>query len=297
MATRVAFLGLGAIGAPMAVHIARQQMLSRVWNRTAERAESFAQENGVRAARTPSDAVADVDLVITCLPSSSEVEEVLWREDGIAAGLAPGAVLVDCTSGDPALSRRIAERLSQQNVGFVDAPVSGGVSGAQAGTLTVMCGGDSANVHRVRPVLATFGSKIVHTGPVGTAHALKAVNNALLALHIWSTAEGLAALSKLGVDPALALEVINASSGRSNASMSLFPERVLDRSFPNTFRLALLAKDAAIAVNVAHEARTAADTLELGARLFAEARAELGERADHVEAVKVVERRSGVTLG
>lgn len=297
MALRVAFLGLGAIGTPMAAHVAQQQMLRVVWNRTAERAESFARGSGVRVAPTPRDAASGMDVVITCLPSSREVEEVLWREDGIAAGLAPDALLVDCTSGEPAASRRIAERLVQQRVGFVDAPVSGGVSGAQAGTLTVMCGGDSSAIHRVRAVLATFSSKIVHIGPVGTAHALKAVNNALLALHIWSTAEGLAALSRLGVDPALALEVINASSGRSNASMSLFPERVLDRSFPNTFRLALLAKDAAIAVNVAHEARTAADTLELGARLFGEALAELGERADHVEAVRVVERRSGVTLG
>lgn len=293
---RVAFLGLGAIGTPMAAHVARRQMLRSVWNRTTERAENFAGQYGVVAADSPRDAVTGVDVAITCLPSSREVDAVLWRDDGIAAGLASGALLVDCTSGDPASSRRIAERLARQGVGFVDAPVSGGISGAEAATLTVMCGGDAAMIDWVRPVLATFGSRILRTGPVGTAHALKAINNALLALHIWSTAEGLAALARLGVDPALALEVINASSGRSNASMSLFPERVLDRSFPKTFRLALLAKDAAIAVDVAHEARTPADTLELAARLFGEARSELGERADHVEAVKVVERRAGLSL-
>ncbi len=205
-------------------------------------------------------------------------------------------MVIDCTSGDPATSRDLAEQLARAGIAMIDAPVSGGVAGADAGALTVMAGGDAEALDRARVVLDCFAAKIVHCGALGTGEAVKAMNNALLALHIWSTAEGLAALAKLGVDPAVALDVINASSGRSNSSMNLIPERVLTRAFPRTFRLALLDKDVGIASAIAHEAGTPSDLIDLAARLFAEAHAELGEEADHVEAVKVVEERAGVTI-
>jgi 3-hydroxyisobutyrate dehydrogenase len=182
-------------------------------------------------------------------------------------------------------------------VGFVDAPVSGGVVGAERGALTVMVGGDAALVDRARPVLAAFGQKIVHCGPVGTGDALKAVNNALLATALWATAEGLAALERAGVRADVALDVINASSGRSNASENLFPDRVLTRAFPRTFRLALLDKDVGIAAGVAREQRVTAPLLQLTAELFRLAHAELGPEADHVEAARVVERWAGVEIG
>jgi 3-hydroxyisobutyrate dehydrogenase len=203
---------------------------------------------------------------------------------------------VDCTSGDPATSRRIAALLAARDVAFIDAPVSGGVVGAERGALTVMCGGDAANVARARPVLEAFGEKIVHCGPVGAGDALKSVNNALLAVHIWSAAEGLAALTKAGVSPDVALDVINASSGRSNASMNLFPERVLTRAFPRTFRLALLDKDVDIAAGVARETNTPAPLIQLAAELFRVAHATLGEEADHVEAVLLVEQWAGTAI-
>ncbi len=174
--------------------------------------------------------------------------------------------------------------------------MSGGTSGAAAGTLTVMVGGAADDLERARPVLEAFGKKIVHCGPVGAGHAVKAVNNALLAVNLWSAAEGLAALTSAGVDPALALDVINGSSGRSNATENLFPERVLGRAFPRTFRLALLDKDIGIAAEVAREQRVPAPILQLAAELWRVAHAELGEEADHVEVVKVVERWAGTEI-
>jgi 3-hydroxyisobutyrate dehydrogenase len=293
---RIAFLGLGAIGAPMARHLAASPDTLTVWNRTAATAQAFAAATGATVAPSPAAAARDADVVITCLPSSREVEALLDGPDGLAAGLTAGRVLVDCTSGDPATSRRIATRLAAQGVQFLDAPVSGGVVGAEAGTLTVMVGGDAAVLERVRPVLARFGQKIVPCGPVGAGHAVKAVNNALLAMHIWGTAEGLAALAKSGVRADVALDVINASSGRSNASMNLFPDRVLTRAFPRTFRLALLDKDAGIAAQVARDADVPSPLLQLTAELFQAAHAELGDAADHVEAVRVVERQAGATI-
>lgn len=294
--THTAFLGLGAIGAPIARHVAAASDLA-VWNRTRTRADEFARGAKTRVAQTPADAASGVSVLFTCLPTSREVEEVLFGESGAAQALQRGATVVDCTSGDPAGSRRISDRLATLDIDFIDAPVSGGTSGAEAGTLTVMVGGDAGVLARVRPLLESFAGKIVHCGPIGAGDAVKAVNNALLAVHIWSTGEGLAALSKLGVDPAVALEVINASSGRSNTSMNLFPERVLTRAFPRTFRLALLDKDTRIATEIAHEARTPAELLDLTSRLLAQARAELGEEADHIEAVRTIERRAETTIG
>ena len=296
--TTVAFLGLGAIGRPMAARLAAAPDISlAVWNRTAERARAFAAETNARHASTPADAARGADVVITCFPVSADVDAVLDGPVGLLAGLARGAMLVDCTSGDPATSRRIAARLADHGVGFLDAPVSGGTIGAEQGTLTVMVGGDEALLQRARPVLETFGKKIVHCGDVGAGDALKAVNNALLAIHVWSTAEGLAALVKAGVSADVALDVINASSGRSNASMNLFPERVLTRAFPRTFRLALLDKDIGIAAGVARDQKVPAPLLQLAADLFRIAHNALGEEADHVEAVKLVEQWAGVRIG
>jgi 3-hydroxyisobutyrate dehydrogenase len=295
--TTVAFLGLGAIGRPMAARLAAAPGISLVvWNRTTERARTFAAETGARYAATPAEAARGADVVITCFPVSADVDAVLDGAEGVLAGLPRGALFVDCTSGDPATSRRIAARLAEHDVGFLDAPVSGGSIGAEQGTLTVMVGGDAALLERARPVLETFGRKIVHCGDVGTGDALKAVNNALLAIHVWSTAEGLAALAKAGVSADIALDVINASSGRSNASMNLFPDRVLTRAFPRTFRLALLDKDVRIAAGVAREHNVPAPLLQLTADLFRVAHNALGEEADHVEAAKIVEQWAGVEI-
>src|SRR5688500_10752336 len=187
----VAFLGLGAMGRPMAARLAAAPGITlAVWNRTAERARAFAQETGVRHAPTPADAARGADVVLTCFPASPDGEAVLDGANGLLAGLARGGSLVDCTSGDPTTSRRIAARLAEHGIGFLDAPVSGGTIGAEQGTLTVMVGGESALLARARPVLETFCKKIVNCGDVGAGAALYAVHNALLVIHDWSTSDG-----------------------------------------------------------------------------------------------------------
>jgi len=293
---KVAFLGLGDIGSLMAVHLAREPFDLVVWNRTASKAEVFARDHEVRVAPTPAEAVRNADVVITCLPSSVEVEAILHGENGMIDAFRKGAVLVDCTSGDPPTSRSIAAELGGRGVDFIDAPVSGGTIAAKTGSLTVMWGGEELVFERVRPVIEAFGKKIVHAGQVGSGDALKAVNNALLAVHILSTAEGLAVLVKAGVDPKVALEVINASSGRSNSSENLIPQRVLTRAFPRTFRLALLEKDIGIAAVLAEDLGVRTPVISLAAERFHEAREKLGEEADHVEAVKMIEQENGVEI-
>jgi 3-hydroxyisobutyrate dehydrogenase len=292
---RIAFLGLGAIGRPMAVRVAERHP-TVLWNRTTERAAELARETGARLAETPRDAVTDADVVMTCLPTSAEVESLLDGPDGLIAGMRKDALLADCTSGDPASSRRIAARLAREGIAFVDAPVSGGTNGAEAGTLTVMVGGTEADYERARPALAAFGRTIVHMGPVGTGHAMKSVNNALLAVNILAVAEGIAALVKAGVPARTALEVLNVSSGRSFVSETLVPERVLTGAFPNTFRLALLQKDAGIAAQLLRDTGVEGPILELAYRLYGEARRTLGENADYLEAIRLIERQAGVEI-
>jgi 3-hydroxyisobutyrate dehydrogenase len=293
---KIAFLGLGDIGGLIASHLTREPFDLVVWNRTASKANDFGQRHQVSVAKTPGEAVKGAEVIITCLPSSVEVEAVLHGENGMLESLRKGAVLIDCTSGDPPTSRSIAAELGGRGVDFIDAPVSGGTTAAKAGTLTVMWGGDESVFERVRPVIEAFGKKIVHAGPVGAGDALKAVNNALLAVHILSAAEGLAILVKAGVNPATALDVINASSGRSNSSENLIPQRVLTRAFPRTFRLALLEKDIGIAAVLAEDLGVRTPLISLTAERFHEAREKLGEEADHVEAVKMVEAENGLEI-
>ena len=279
----------------MAAHLARRGPLT-VWNRTSARAADFAGTHGAGVAATPREAVADAEVAITCMPTSREVEALLEGQDGLMAGLRAGTLLIDCTSGDPGTSRRIATRLARRGIAFADAPVSGGTSGAQAGTLTVMVGADEATFERARPVLSTFGKRIEHLGPVGAGHAMKAINNALLAVNILAAGEGLAALVKAGVSARTAVEILNASSGRSFVSEALIPERVLSGNWPQTFRLALLHKDVEIARDFLKEAGVDGPMLDLAGVLFGAARAELGETADHVEAIRIIERHAGVQI-
>ena len=292
---RIAFLGLGAIGTPMAVHVAKQHQLT-VWNRTGARATAFAAAHACAVAATPREAAAGAEVIITCLPTSTDVESLLDGPDGLLAGLGKGALFLDCTSGDPDTTRRIGERLAPMGIDFADAPVSGGTNGAEAGTLTVMVGGTEEVFRRARPILDAFGRRVEHMGPLGAGHAMKAVNNALLAVNILAVGEGLAALVKSGISARKAVEVLNASSGRSFVSEYLVPQRVLTRLWPLTFRLALLDKDARIATGVLDGQGVSGPVLHLTSDLLAHARAALGEDADYLEPIRLIEQEAGVEL-
>lgn len=293
---KVGFAGLGAIGAPMAVRLADAHEVI-VWNRTTERATELAAATaGMTAAASLRELVAEADAAITCLPTSREVEQLVSGNDGLLAAMSEGSLLVDCTSGDPATSRSIAASLAERGIDFVDAPVSGGPPLARTGKLTVMCGGSDAAVERAREVVAPFAAKVIHLGPVGSGHAVKAVNNALLAVNILTAAEGLVALTRLGIAPAAALDVINASSGRSFATEVLVPERVLTGEYPPLFRLALLEKDIGIADQVASDAGSADPVLRFVRELYRQLREELGESADYTEPFRRAEQAAGVEL-
>ncbi|PNY82572.1 NAD(P)-dependent oxidoreductase [Deinococcus koreensis] len=289
-----AFLGLGAMGSPMAAHMAARSRESGVstlvWNRTFGKAEAHAAQHGSRA--TPLVETGQADLIVSCLPTSAEVDEVLGQLRG---HLKAGSVWVDCTSGHPDAAPRQRERLQEQGVAFLDAPVSGGVTAAQSGTLTVMVGGPDAEIETVRPHLA-FAGTLIRVGDTGAGFAVKAVNNALLAVNLWAAGEGLAILGLHGVNLSAALDVINASSGRSNTTQNLIPQRVLTREFPATFGLGLLAKDAGIALDMVESVRGSAPVIAQVTALYRAAARIVGPQEDHTAALKLVEQMNGTVL-
>jgi 3-hydroxyisobutyrate dehydrogenase len=293
--SRAAFLGLGAIGRPMAARVAARYPLT-VWNRSPGPAAALARETGARHAESAAQAVADAEVVFACLSTSADVEEVLFGEPAAAGSLRPGALFLDCTSGDAATSRRLAERLAGMDVAFADCPVSGGTNGAAAGTLTVMAGADPPVFERARPFLEAFGRLIVHVGPVGAGDTIKAVNQALLAANIVTLGEGLTAMVKAGVDARRGLEVLNASSGRSFVSEALVPERVLTGAWPSTFRLALLDKDVGIALDLVAQLGLEAPVLESVRQALGGARRALPADADYLEVIRFAEGRAGVEV-
>lgn len=286
---KISFIGLGAMGYPMAGHLAAKGHQVTVWNRTGSIAARHASEHGTRQAATLEEC-ADAECIVTILPTSREVDQIV---DRLEATLRPGALWVDCTSGDPMSSRATAARLAARGVAFVDAPVTGGTPGAEAGTLTVMIGGSPADFERAREACSPFAGKIVHVGEVGNGHAIKAVNNTMLAANMWVAAEGLLSLRRLGFDMKTALEVINAGSGRSNATENLLPKRIVGGEWPLTFKLALLDKDVRIAASLTHGQHLAAPLTALTSQLYTAALQELGPQADYIEVAKFVAGMNG----
>lgn len=287
---KLAWIGLGAMGRPMAANLAGS-FETLVHNRTAAVADEHAAAHGTTAIAL--DGVTAAEVILTCLPTTAEVAATVAT---VGDALRPGTVWIDHTSGDPAASRELAADLAARDVHYLDAPVSGGTDGAAAGTLTTMVGGDAEVLDRVRPVLEAMATTIVHVGPVGAGHAVKAVNNTLLAANLWLAAEGLTALAKQGVAPTAALEVINGSSGRSFPTERLIPERVVTREFPATFALGLLAKDAGIGEAVLDDAAVPAPLLRQVVAMYRVAAHEVGAEVDHTAAVQLVERWAGMEL-
>ncbi|WP_407569044.1 NAD(P)-dependent oxidoreductase [Deinococcus altitudinis] len=289
-APTAAFIGLGAMGTPMAAQLAGQ-MPTLVWNRTPGKAEAHAAEYGSTASDL--EELAGANFIFSCLPTSAEVDIYI---DRLLPKLRPGTLWIDCTSGRPAAAREQAARLSAAGVEFLDAPVSGGPAGAKAGTLAVMVGGEAATFERALPLLNTFGGTVLLVGPVGSGFAVKAVNNVLMGLHLLSVAEGLASLKKQGVDLAPALTVLNAGSGSSFSSQNKVSQQVFTRQFSPMFKLGLLAKDAGIALENIQEVQASAPLIAATAMLLRAAQATVGSDVDHTEAVKLVELLNGVEL-
>ncbi|MHA3892767.1 NAD(P)-dependent oxidoreductase [Acinetobacter sp. GXMZU3951] len=285
----VAFIGLGAMGYRMAAHLPKHFETVFVWNRNFAKAEQHATEYGTLAVSLQEAVQADI--VFSCLPTSQDVETLIAGLE-----LKAGSIWIDCTSGVPESAKRLAEALNIQQVAFLDAPVSGQTIGAENATLTVMVGGDADAFSKALPALNAIGKLIKHVGDSGAGFAVKAVNNMLLAVNLCAAAEGFTTLKAHGVNLNEALDCINASSGKSGVTETVLPQRVLNRSFPLTFALPLLAKDTGIALDLVRDAKLSAPVIALTQSLIQAASDLAIEESDFSTAVKLYESWSKITL-
>ena len=276
---RIGFVGLGNMGLPMSRRLveAGHEVLGYDVAETARVALEAA--GGTAVAELAGVAAADV--LILMLPNSDVVEAVLG-DPGLSGALRAEHVVVDMSSSEPSKTRTLAASLDEHGVHLVDAPVSGGVTGAVNGKLTIMVGGAPAVVDGIRPVFEVLGTP-VHAGPVGSGHAIKALNNLLSATHLWITSEAMIAGERFGLDPEVMLAIFNGSSGRSGSTENKWPNFILPGSYDSGFGLRLMLKDMRIAVGLAEQVGSPSVLGEDAVDLWAAAAAGLPERADHTE--------------
>lgn len=284
---RVAVVGLGRMGGALAARLVDAGYDVHGADPD-DRARAGLIAAGGAASAEVAAAVRSAAVVVLLLPDSDAVESVLG-DARVRAALDPDAVVVDSGSSDPARTRRLAAELDDAGVAFVDAPVSGGVPGARAGTLTVMSGGPDAVLDRVEPLLAVFG-EVVRVGPVGAGHAAKALNNLLSASHLLLTSEAVLAARRFGIAPDVLIDVVNGSSGRSGSSELKWPRYILPGSFDSGFALSLMVKDARIALRLLDDGGVDSPLARATLADWESALEDLPAGADHTEIARWLER-------
>jgi 3-hydroxyisobutyrate dehydrogenase len=248
---KVAFIGMGTMGAPMALNLLKAGHTVTVHNRTRDRELPVA-EAGAQRAESPAAAAEGAEVVITCVSDTPDVEAVLLGEQGVVHGAAPGTVVVDMSTISPTVTQALATTLATHQIALVDAPVSGGSEGAKNGTLSIMVGGSDGDVTRVQPVLVAMGNTITHIGPVGSGQLTKAINQIIVAGTYWAVAEGMAVGMKAGLDMD---KVVQAVGGGAAGSWGLTNRsgNMIANDYPLGFRVRLHQKDLNIALAAARE--------------------------------------------
>ena len=277
------------MGWHMASHLPKLGHEVWVWNRTQAKADRHAicfETHSVSLQKA-----LQADFIFSCLPTSADVEQL------IAAHLPKqGSIWIDCTSGVPESAKKLSQRLKKLGVEYLDAPVSGQTIGAERGTLTVMIGGDAHAFAKAKPIISAFSALIEYVGESGSGFAVKAINNTLMATHLWALAEGLTVLKSKGVNLTAALNCINHSSGKSSISENIMAQRVLNRSFDKTFALDLLQKDIGIAVDLIQQESLMLPSMHLIQQQFARIEKKQASQLDFSAAVQSLEQMNQIEL-
>jgi 3-hydroxyisobutyrate dehydrogenase-like beta-hydroxyacid dehydrogenase len=276
MNTRVAFLGLGVMGFPMAGHLKAKGHDVVVYNRTAAKCEAWARQYGGRSAATPGEAARGADFVAMCVGDDRDVVEVAAAA---LAGMHEGAILIDHTTASADVARRVFADAGARGVEFLDAPVSGGQAGAQGGTLTIMCGGEPGTFERARPILGAYGKAVTLLGPAGAGQLTKMVNQICIAGLVQSLSEGIAFAEKAGLDPLLVLDVISQGAARS-WQMENRGKTMVQRKFDFGFAVDWMRKDLAICLDEARRNGARLPVAALVDQFYADVQKNGGNRLD-----------------
>lgn len=292
--TRVGLIGLGAMGLPMARNLLKAGFQLAVWARRPASTTDIVAAGAIAAA-SPRELAASSDIIILMVTNSPDVQELVLSP-GLLDGAAPGTVIIDMSTIAPAVSRSLAEACAARGVAFLDAPVSGGTQGAEAGTLTIMVGGEAGALDRVRPVLAAVGGKIFHVGPSGSGEIIKLVNNLLVGVIAAATAEAMVLGVKAGAAVDTMAQVVGASTGASWQLANQFPLRAFNGSFRPGFMTNLLAKDLALALELGAEIEAPLSLTSLTRQLYSDAQTQGYGADDYTSILRILESIAGVTV-
>jgi len=285
----VAFLGLGKMGAPMAGHLVAAGYGVRAFDLSADALDAFLRSHPrARRAGSAAEAAAGAAAAITMLPDGKAVRRALL-DAGAAAALGRGGLVIEMSSSAPVETQRLGADLAALGVGVVDAPVSGGVKKAVEAKLAIMAGGEAALVERARPLLSTLGAAVYATGPLGSGHAMKALNNYVSAAGLVAACEALLVGRRFGLDPALMVDILNGSTGRNNSTEVKLKPFILSGTFGSGFSLALMAKTLRTAADLAEHLGVTAPLSRATADLWTRADTALGPASDHTEIFRFLE--------
>ena len=290
----IGFIGLGNMGGAIARRILAAHELC-VYDLNQSAVEEF-RRVGAAAAASPRELAEGCGTVLTCLPTSAEVRSVIFDDDGLLAGLAPGAVIADMTTGDPVATRAMAAALEDRDIMLVDAPVSGGPQGAEQGTLAIMVGGPGPVFERLRPLFEAVSPNIFHVGGVGNGHTMKLVNNVISAGTRAITFEAVALGVKNGLDPAVCIGVLQKSSGRSFATDVTFPKFILSGTLDQGFSLGLMHKDVSLATKLGHDSATPMVMAGVVREILQTALNEYGGDVDINRLIRLYEKAAGTRV-
>jgi 3-hydroxyisobutyrate dehydrogenase len=288
----VGFVGIGMMGLPMSKRIAGHGYPLQVYDTSAAALKEICAVPGVQAASSLADIGRGCEVVILMLPDSTVVKQVLFGEAGLAAHLKKASVVIDMSSSNPSVTREIGPRLKVAGVGFIDAPVSGGVKRAVDGSLAIMAGGEHADIERVKALFLTMGKSIIETGMLGSGHAMKALNNYVSAAGLLAACEALKVGADFGIAPDKIVAVLNAGTGKNNSTENKLMQFVVSGQFNSGFSLALMRKDVNIATDLAKS--VGAETLlgEVLLKSWTDAESRL-KGADHTEIYRMLEPAGG----
>jgi 2-hydroxymethylglutarate dehydrogenase len=292
---KIGFIGIGAMGRPMAVNLLKAGFHLTVYDLNQEAVQQLI-EMDARSAATPKELAAGADVVITMLPNFDVVQSVLDGADGVLAGAREAAVIIDMSTVAPNQTRRMAALAKEKGVSYLDAPVSGGVGGAAKGALTIMVGGPAAVIEQVMGIFNVLGKKVYRVGDVGAGDAIKLVNNLLLGINMAAVAEAMVVGVKAGLDPQVLLEIISSSSGSSYALETKMPKFIMKGNFDPGFAIDLQFKDLELATQTGKDLGVPLILTNLAQQIFEQARA-AGLGGEDISAViKVWEKFAGVEV-
>ena len=294
---KIGFIGVGVMGSAMARHLAKGGHTVTLHDIDSKQLNKSAKSiPGARKAKSPVEAAAGQDVVVTMLPNGEVVRDVALAKSGIIESIARDAILLDTSSAEPWLTRETGAALAQRGARMVDAPVSGAQEGAETATLVFMAGGAKDDVARVRPLLDLMGKATFHVGALGAGHTMKTVNNLATAIIWLATAEAMAIGKAHGLEPRAMVDVINVSTGTNFITQKKMIPEVLSGRFADPFKLSLMLKDIGIATALAEDKQVPIPVSALTEQLWSAANRAMGETASITEIVRWYEQTAGVEL-